>query len=157
MVREVIGDLLENRSDVICHQTNYVEVMGAGVALAIKTKLLTQEQYEEYQNFCDMYGSGALGLVQFIQVHDGRYVANLFSQSEVLSKSNTTFTDYEALEKALRTVEIFAREHKLTVALPGRIGCGIAGGSWDKVLSIIMKVFKPSPVLCTVCYKESVM
>ncbi len=156
MVREVIGDLLENRSDIICHQTNYAGIMGAGVALAIKSKLLTQEQYEEYQNFCDMYGSGALGLVQFIQVRDGRYVANLFSQSEFLSQSNT-FTDYEALEKALRTVEIFAREHKLTVALPGRIGCGIAGGSWDRVLSIIMKVFKPSPVLCTVCYKESVM
>lgn len=153
MVREVIGDLLENRSNVICHQTNYVGVMGAGVALAIKNKLLTQEQYEAYQNFCDMYGPGALGLVQFIQVRDGRYVANLFSQSEFLSKSNA-FTDYEALEKALRTVEIFAREHKLTVALPGRIGCGIAGGSWDKVLSIIIKAFKQSSVLCTVCYKE---
>ena len=157
MVREVIGDLLENRSDVICHQASDVGVMGAGVALAIKTKLLTQEQYEEYQNFCVMYGSGALGLVQFIQVRDGRYVANLFSQSEFLSQSNTAFTDYEALEKALRTVEIFARENKLTVALPGRIGCGIAGGSWDKVLSIIMKVFKPWPGLCTVCYHVSGM
>ena len=39
-----------------------------------------------------------------------------------------------------------------SVALPGYIGCGIAGGDWDAVRGIIWDVFKYSPVMLTIVY-----
>lgn len=43
---------------------------------------------------------------------------------------------YEAVRAGLRRVAEFARAHGATIHMP-RIGCGLAGGSWDEVASII--------------------
>ena len=43
---------------------------------------------------------------------------------------------YEAIREGLRRVAEFAREHEATIHMP-RIGCGLAGGSWEKVAAII--------------------
>lgn len=66
----------------------------------------------------------------------GKYIANVFSQY----KSFTT--SYNALDIALTKIRNYAEQEKLTVAMPFKIGCGIANGDWDKVLDIINKVFK---------------
>lgn len=154
MIREIEGDLLTSGADILCHQTNYVGVMDAGIAYTIKTKLLTDDQYKVYQKYCQLYGSGALGTVQFIEFEDGRYVANVFSQDDFYSRDKNTITDYAAMEMALVKVRNTASEHGLTVAIPGYMGCGIAGGNWDCVKPIIKKIFKYSPVDCMIVYKE---
>ena len=51
------------------------------------------------------------------------------------------------------TIEKFAKENNLTVAFPGYIGCGIAGGDWTTVLDILDDVFSGSTVKCTIVYK----
>lgn len=154
MIEEIKGDLLTSGADILCHQTNYVGVMGAGIAYAIKTKLLTQEQYTEYQQYCQLHGAAALGSVQFIHLSNGQYVANVFSQDDFYSKRKDTITDYSAMEKALIEVDKFALANRLTVAIPGYMGCGIAGGDWEKVRHIIRKVFRHSRTDCTIVYKE---
>lgn len=154
MIKEIRGDLLTSGSDVLCHQTNYLGSMGAGIAATIRSELLTLEQYREYQMYCQLWGPMALGHVQFIKLHDGRYVANLFSQDDLYAKDGDTITDYEMLEFALLQVAKFARENALTVAIPGHMGCGIAGGNWEKVKSVIRQVFKYSPVECTIVYRN---
>lgn len=154
MIEEIKGDLLTSGADILCHQTNYVGVMGAGIAYAIKTKLLTPEQYMEYQRYCQLHGSMALGSVQFIHLSNGQYVANVFSQDDFYSKRKDTITDYEAMEKALIKVDKFAHANGLTVAIPGYMGCGIAGGDWEKVRRIIRRVFKFSQTNCIIVYKD---
>lgn len=154
MIEEMKGDLLTSGADILCHQTNYVGVMGAGIAYAIKTKLLTPEQYMEYQRYCQLHGAAALGSVQFIHLSNGQYVANVFSQDDFYSKRKNTITDYDAMEKALIEVDNFAHANGLTVAVPGYMGCGIAGGDWEKVRRIIRRVFKFSQTDCTIVYKD---
>ena len=128
--------------------------MGAGIAYAIKTKLLTPEQYTEYQQYCQLHGAAALGSVQFIHLGSGQYVANVFSQDDFYSKRKDTITDYDAMEKALIEVDNFAHANGLTIAIPGYMGCGIAGGDWEKVRRIIRRVFKFSQTSCTIVYKD---
>lgn len=154
MIKEIKGDLLTSGADILCHQTNYVGVMGGGIAHAIKTKLLTSEQYKEYQTYCRIHGSMALGAVQFICLNSHQYVANIFSQDDFYAKSKDTITDYGAMEKALIQVEKFASREDLTVAIPGYMGCGIAGGNWDRVYGIIERVFRRSQTNCMIVYKE---
>ena len=43
---------------------------------------------------------------------------------------------YEAVKKALQQVANFALENNAKVQMP-RIGCGLAGGTWDKIEAII--------------------
>lgn len=153
MIKEVLGDLLTCGADIICHQTNCRGVMGAGVARQIRDKLLTKEQYEKYQTFCHKHGSNLLGHVQWFRVSDNLVVANLFGED--IPTGTGLDTDYDALKKCFVRVEEVAREKQKTVAIPGYIGCGLAGGDWTKVLyEIIVPIFQNSPVELTIVYFE---
>lgn len=151
MIKSIKGDLLRQDSGVICHQTNYYGVMGGGIAYAIQRDLLTSEQYAEYEKYCKLHGRGALGTVQFIQLNDGRYLANIFSQDDDFG--DTPYTDYVAFRSAVNEVERFAKEKDLTVAFPGYIGCGIAVGNWGIVSDILDDIFSRSKVECTIVYR----
>ena len=153
MIKSIKGDLLRQDSGVICHQTNYYGVMGGGIAYAIQRDLLTPEQHAEYEKYCKLHGRGALGTVQFIRLNDGRYLANMFSQDDASGKS--VLTDYGAFRDAAEKVQQFAKKHNLTVAFPGYIGCGIAGGNWGIVSDILDDIFSGSKVECTIVYKEN--
>lgn len=138
MVKEVVGDLLTCDADIICHQVNTYGVMGGGIAAAIRRKLLTQEQYAEYQRFCN--DRRILGKVQFIGNcirKDGSSVilANIFSQEDMT-------TDYVAFDMCMGIVRDYAMRYGYTVAVPGHIGCGIAGGNWDTVKGILYSKFQ---------------
>lgn len=154
MIKEEYGDLLTCGADVLCHQVNYSGVMGAGVAWSIRDKLLTDAQYRQYVNYCDAFKENALGTVQYIDLHreKPRYIANCFSQRG-WAVSNS-LTDYDAFRQCMKAVENGARNDGLTVALPGYMGCGIAGGDWAEVHGIIAEVFGRSPVSLTVVYRD---
>jgi O-acetyl-ADP-ribose deacetylase (regulator of RNase III) len=150
MVREIKGDLLKCDANVLCHQTNYYGVMGGGIALSIKNKVLTPMQYSAYQNYCYMRGEAALGTVQYLCIEQHkRVIANLFSQYDM-------GTDYEMLRKCLYDVKNYAAEHGYTVAVPGYIGCGIAGGDWSTVHDIIFEVFNDAVELTIVYWDKEV-
>ncbi len=161
MICEVSGNLITFGADLLCHQVNYHGVMGAGVALAIASKLLDQQQYGAYVNQCELFGRSALGTIQFLTVKREsadapiQYVANLFCQDGYY-QADGSLTDYEAMRICLQQVERFALNcacvngRPLTVALPKMIGCGLAGGDWEKVMRIISRVFEASPVQLTI-------
>ena len=46
-----------------------------------------------------------------------------------------------AMQKGLDYIKAWARNNNLTIAIPYKIGCGIANGDWNKVRKIIEKVF----------------
>lgn len=112
--------------------------MGGGIAASIRDKVLTPIQYKSYQDYCCLKGESALGTVQYINVSPlppyKSIIANLFSQRDMS-------TDYNAMRKCLKQVKNYAIKYGYTVAVPGHIGCGIAGGDWDIVLNILYDVF----------------
>ena len=131
------GDIFSSDADVICHQVNCQGVMGRGLALQIKTKY--PEAFAAYKEKCELIKYGivnGLGDAQFCHVR-GKVIANLFAQYRY--GTDKRHTDYEALKKALTSVKKAYPTAK--IAIPYKIGCGLAGGDWSVVYAIIKEVF----------------
>ena len=62
--------------------------------------------------------------------------ANLIGQRDIRAISGIPPIRYEALRAGLRTVATEAKRLGASVRMP-RIGCGRAGGTWDKVGAIV--------------------
>jgi O-acetyl-ADP-ribose deacetylase (regulator of RNase III) len=91
-----------------------------------------------------------IGEVQFIQVEPDTWVANLIGQRDIKrSKDNTPPIRYEAVATGLRKVSLFAKEMNASVHMP-RIGCGLAGGTWDKMEPVILAALADQGIPVTV-------
>lgn len=134
------GNLLEAEEDILVHQVNIDGIMGGGVAKQIAEKYPKAKQ--RYVEFCDRHNFvyGNLRGKVFLVPTNGKIIANMFSQDRNFN------TDYEAMETVLKDIKEYAEEFNYTVAMPFKIGCGIANGEWEKVLDIINRVFKGSKV-----------
>lgn len=148
MVHEINGDALAFKDGIICHQTNYHGVMGAGIAAAIRHKLLTRQQYAEYVNTCMVEGRDLLGRVQYFKCRNDVIVANCFCQDEArqTTEDDDTITSYGDMRRCLKHVRGMAERGSKRVCIPYKMGCGIAGGDWNKVRSIIESIFGKSDV-----------
>lgn len=126
------GDVLDSNADVICHQVNCQGVMGAGLAKQVRSRY--PAVYTAYRNTCNTTSKHELlGTVLIVRISDTQSIANIFGQYAF--GTDRRHTDYTALRKALSKLNIcFAGK---TIALPHGIGCGLAGGDWNAVLSII--------------------
>lgn len=155
-VRIVNGNLLTSNMNVIGHQVNCKGVMGAGIALQIKNHY--PKVFAEYKNLCTKHfeGQGLMGKCQvvsesgeiithksFIKKKEDRLVANLFGQNGF---GIGLQTEYSHLKTSLVELKLICKEHDLWVGLPYNLGSGLAGGDWDKVISLIEDVFHDYPI-----------
>ena len=136
MIKIINGDILNCTEDIIVHQVNVAGVMGGGIALQLAKKYEKLE--ETYAEFCEMYDNdyNKLKGKAFKVMLKGKFIMNMFSQKENFD------TDYESMKVALEEVKEYAKSYNLSIAIPYGIGCGIANGDWNTVLSIIDKAFK---------------
>ncbi|MBR0411514.1 MAG: hypothetical protein IJI25_11050 [Eubacterium sp.] len=149
-VKKMMGDIIRDGHGIICHQVNYHGVMGGGVAASIRDKLLSEEQYRDYQKYCITRGLKALGTVLYSETEIG-LIANMFCQNEHF---NNGLTNYACMEKCFKDIRTVAEKKQCDVCIPGYIGCGIAGGNWGKVREIIDRVFQESNVEALIIYWE---
>ena len=150
MITEKTIDLLTTECDIIAHQTNCRGIMGAGVARQIRDKLLSPEKYAAYVSLCKESSSELLGTVQYLPANNGKTIANLFGED--IPTGVSLDTDYDALRRALESLESYAQQHHLSVAVPGYIGCGLAGGDWKIVSKMIYDIFSDSNVPLEICF-----
>jgi O-acetyl-ADP-ribose deacetylase (regulator of RNase III) len=79
----------------------------------------------------------ALGAIQFVNVETGVWVANMVGQHGLRpSRSQGPPIRYDAVQSCLAKVAEKARELQASVHMP-RIGCGLAGGKWERIEPII--------------------
>jgi len=134
------GDLLSafNRDDVvaIAHQVNCKGVMGAGLAKQIKNSY--PEVFAQYKMAHDKVDD-LLGKIQVIETENDKAVVNMFSQYGY--GRDKRYTDYQALQICLIKLR---DSFEGAVAIPKFIGCGLAGGDWNKVKNIIKHVYSES-------------
>lgn len=130
------GNLLQAEEDILIHQVNVDGIMGGGVARQIAINYPKVEN--EYKNFCDNHDNNyeLLKGKVCLATENKKFIANMFSQKKDFN------TDYDAMETALISIRNFAEPKKLSVAMPYKIGCGIANGDFSIVLDVISKVFK---------------
>ena len=150
-INVVNGNIFDTHCNIICHQVNCQGVMGHGIAKQVKEKY--KGVFNEYKRYCDAHADNReamLGEALIVDVDYGaavlawlvnkerKYIANIFGQ---LTYGTGLRTNYKALVLGLEVVANFAKEHNLSVAIPYKIGCGLAGGDWNKVNILIEGVF----------------
>jgi O-acetyl-ADP-ribose deacetylase (regulator of RNase III) len=119
---------------IICHICNDMGAWGAGFVLALSARWTYPEQfYRARQNY-------PLGHVDVLNVEPGIYVANMIAQHNVRpDEDGNPPIRYTALIDALHVVNERAKTLGATLHMP-RIGCGLAGGDWGTVETILKQV-----------------
>lgn len=132
----VVGDATQPSGSghkIIAHVVNDVGAWGAGFVLALSRRWPAVE--EHYRN-AHARGGHTLGYTTFIRVGLDLLVANMYAQRGYRSRDNPVPLDYEALRRCLTSLGIGLESSGGSLHIP-RIGCGLAGGKWDRVEPII--------------------
>lgn len=124
----------------ICQQVNCKGVMGAGLAMQIRSQWPVV--YQRYLEFCYGNDGNKLGTYQEVLVEPKLYIVNLFGQNGYGRGERQT--NYAALATALFSFfrDCAQKNQSAIVRLPYGLGCGLAGGDWDTVLDIISDAAK---------------
>jgi O-acetyl-ADP-ribose deacetylase (regulator of RNase III) len=123
---------------VICHVCNDIGGWGKGFVVAI-SKRWPQPEAAFRAWHRDRDGNDfALGAVQLVQVEPDTWVANMVGQHGLKRAGGKPPIRYEAVEAALERVATEAERLNASVHMP-RIGCGLAGGAWDRIEPIIRR------------------
>lgn len=135
-IRYVVGDAAAPSGDdtkIIVHVCNDTGGWGAGFVLALSDRWKAPERsYRAWHKGGEPAGF-RLGAVQFVAVEPSVLVANLIGQHGIKrSPKGIAPVRYEAIREGLDAVAERALAERASVHMP-RIGCGLAGGSWDVV------------------------
>lgn len=133
---------------IIAHICNDFGKWGRGFVMAISNKW--SEPKGEYRKWFKSKNEFKLGQVQFVQVEDNIWIANLIGQHKLKEDDfGKPPIRYEAIKEGLTKVALKAKELNASVHMP-RIGCGLAGGKWSIVKTLIFKSLVNSDVSTTV-------
>lgn len=169
MIELKIGNIVkEVKEGIILHQVNAQGVMKSGVAKDIREAYpIVFEKYAEIVGAPYTQkdnGLHLLGQIIPVKVAKNLYVVNMIGQQFFGRSEGHRYTSYDALDRCLASVRTFALEdgwvheeykvaetcdhdeiympngyvHRMAIHFP-LIGCGLGGGSWKVVQSIIEK------------------
>ncbi|MGW4208358.1 macro domain-containing protein [Lentzea sp. NPDC004789] len=121
---------------IIAHVCNDLGGWGKGFVLALSKRWPEPERaYREWHRGRAGNDFG-LGATQLVQVKPDIWVANMVGQRGTRTGSNGPPVRYEAIERCLVALAGHAKRLGASVHMP-RIGCGLAGGRWERVEPII--------------------
>ena len=142
MIHYIHDDITKSQCDIICHQVNCQGAMNSGVAKAIREKW--PEVYESYKAICNRHEGAEeemLGLMWAVDIGNGRFVVNLFTQL-FYGYDGKRYTDYEAFYNALETLhQQTENADDKTIAFPYKIGCDRGGAKWPVIKAMIEEIF----------------
>ncbi|MGW4892608.1 macro domain-containing protein [Kitasatospora sp. NPDC004240] len=139
-VRYLRGDATSPQAKgpkVIAHICNDLGGWGKGFVLALSRRWPGPEaEYRRWhrERADNDFGLGAL---QLVRVEPDVWVANLVGQRGIRTgRSSGVPVRYEAIDRGLGTLAGHALDLGASVHMP-RIGCGLAGGRWDRVEPLV--------------------
>lgn len=152
----VNGDILITKANIVVQSVNHRGVMGSGLAKQIKK--IYPDIVNGYVSMCNQYTFRSImgrGMVYWYPVFldDGsvRQIASVFGQEYY--GTDRRHTNYLSLVNGINSVFSLAEHHGYSVAIPYGIGCGLGGGNWEIVLTMIKDVLKYYPTLKVYIYK----
>ncbi len=124
---------------IIAHICNDQGGWGKGFVLAVSKRWeLPEKEYRKWHRN-RAKNDFKLGNIQIIKVDDYIYVANMIGQQGIITDSNgVPPIRYEAVKECLSKLAIKSQELNASVHMP-RIGCGLAGGKWEKIEPLIVE------------------
>ena len=136
-------DITTIESGIIIHVCNNKGVMGAGVAKALYTKW-PRVRYD-YINL----KTYKLGTNNYVPINKNLMVVNMIAQDGF--GYNGCYLKYDALESCLVGIATTAVLSENTqIFLPYKMGCGLAGGSWEEV-SMLVDMHLLEAIVCKKC------
>jgi O-acetyl-ADP-ribose deacetylase (regulator of RNase III) len=146
------GNILDATENLICQQVNYQGKMGSGLAKQIIDRW--PNILDDYREFIHHYSWNEIrlgGRFHKFKISENpiRKIGNIFGQ-EYYGR-NKVYTDYLALKNGLLNARAYSEWCKYSIALPWKIGCGLAGGDWEGVVyPMIEEIFGQSEVQCVI-------
>ena len=138
----VSGDLFVNRfnAEAFAHGCNCKGAMGAGIAKSFRERY--PEMYKEYRCRCKTQPPEFnLGDSFLWKADDKPWVFNLGTQEHYWRCR----ASYKAIEQVLKSMKRQADEQGIrSIAMP-RVGAGYGGLPWNRIKSIIERVFNDWP------------
>jgi O-acetyl-ADP-ribose deacetylase (regulator of RNase III) len=151
----VTGDATDPQGDglkVIVHCCNNLGVWGAGFVMALSRKWERPEA--EYKKWAAKYGERfrrMLGSTLMVPVEEDIIVANLVGQEGVgRGHDGKPPVRYEAIFQGLTHFQTFREQRgEFSVHMP-RMGCGLAGGDWNRIEEILAVTLNEHDIPVTV-------
>lgn len=138
-VYEVKGDLLKSDCDFIIHQANCFATMGAGIARQIANRY--PEALQADRDYLHPVGSESrLGKFSHAWVNGpyGRQaIINLYGQYRYGRGKQTNEQAFHAALSLILNSIASSKYASAKIGMPKGIGCGLAGGDWDTISTII--------------------
>jgi O-acetyl-ADP-ribose deacetylase (regulator of RNase III) len=123
---------------IIAHICNNRGGWGKGFVLAISRRWPEPEAAYRRWHRDRATNDFELGAIQLIQVRPDIWVANMIGQHGIKTgRSSGPPIRYQAVQQCLHRLAAQAIDLKATVHMP-RIGCGLAGGRWDRIEPLII-------------------
>lgn len=139
-IKYLKGDATNPKTEgnkIIAHICNDIGGWGRGFVMAISKKWKNPE--EEYREWFKNGDNFNLGEIQMVQVEQDLWIANMIAQHKINTNSDgIPPIRYNAVEACLKKLSEVAQKLKATIHMP-RIGCGLAGGKWEKIEPLIQK------------------
>ncbi len=121
---------------IIAHICNDRGAWGKGFVLAV-TKRWKQPEVEFRRWYAEHAANNfKLGEVQLVQAAADIWVANMIGQHGIYANRDGPPIRYNAVYTCLLKLVIETTRLNASVHMP-RIGCGLAGGTWDKIEPLI--------------------
>lgn len=131
---------------IIAHICNDIGKWGKGFVLAISGRWKRPEA--EYRSWHGQ-PSFALGKIQLIEVAPALWVSSMIAQHGIRSAVNPSPFRRDALKKCLGALATVATTRSAGVHMP-RIGCGLAGGTWEQIEPVVDEYLAATGVHVTV-------
>jgi len=137
-IEYIDGDATQPKGEenkIIVHVCNDIGGWGRGFVLAISKKWKAPEK--AYRDWYISQDNFELGEVQFVQVENTLWVANLIGQHKIKkNEEGHPPIRYAAIKEGIEKVAQKSKELNASVHMP-RIGCGLAGGKWEYIEPIL--------------------
>lgn len=136
---------------------NALGIMGGGLALHIKHNYI--DSYKEYYDYCIKWGKSInlLGTNSIFYYNPLFCIVNCITQHTI--GTDTRKTNYEAVSKCFENlIEHLKQQHgnaaTIAIAIPKLFGCGLGGGNWEIVKTIITQTLSLSHLNLTLYIVE---
>lgn len=138
-MKTVKGDLIKmavnGDFDIIIHGCNIHCTMASGIAATIAHLLPEAYEVDLKTNSGDWR---KLGNFTMAKINGGKHpftVVNLYTQGTF--GRTGVHVDYAAVERGLYAINLLFPNKRIGIP---KIGCGLGGGDWDKIVQIIERV-----------------
>ena len=141
------GDLLESKAQALVNAVNCRGVMGGGIARQFKIKY--PSMFAEYARVCNS------GLLSPGNIHvwrdrgSGQYVFNFPTKLDWRNDGKYEYISSGMID-TVRLIKLYKIE---SIAIP-RLGCGLGGLNWKKVLPIIYDTLRDVDGLLVMLYHK---